>query len=99
VVKIAVTLSEFRYFVVEDLDEVLEPDELGREAEGVLHQHRLPERLARRPDEEDERHRDLRQHQQIGQQGVAEVDPLQHEVTIPRGRRCGALPRRGRAPR
>src|SRR3546814_14132856 len=47
--------------------EVLEPHELGREAERVLDQQRLVERLGRRPEEEDRRNGKLRQDQQIGE--------------------------------
>src|SRR3546814_4266511 len=53
--------------VGEEVDEVLEPDELGREPEGVLDQQRLVERLRGRPQEEDGGDGELRQDQQVGQ--------------------------------
>ena len=49
-------------------DVVLEPDEFGREPEGVLHQERLLQGLHRGPVEKDQGDRELRQDQKIGQQ-------------------------------
>src|SRR5262249_10368436 len=51
--------------VVEEIAEILEPDELRVRAERVLHEQRLVERLRRRPEEEDERDDELRRDQRI----------------------------------
>src|SRR5690606_31267552 len=53
-----------------------EPDEAGLEAERVFPQERLPERLASGPQKEDHRHRQLRQQQDVGQDGVGENGAL-----------------------
>ena len=61
----AVTLNDVEVGrVVEQVAEVVEPDELRVAAERVLDQQRLPDRLARRPEEEDQRDDDLRRDQQ-----------------------------------
>ena len=52
--------------IAEQADEILEPNERAREAESILDQHRLVERLAGRPDKEYQRDDDLRRNQQIG---------------------------------
>ena len=52
--------------------------QLAEVDEGVLQQHGLPERLGRRPEEEDERDRDLRRDQEVGQPGGAEDDAFFH---------------------
>src|SRR3546814_9604734 len=64
-------------------DLVLEPDELGREPEGVLDQQRLVERLRSRPQEEDGGDGELRQDQQVGQGRGPEDDALFHESYRP----------------
>ena len=73
--------------VVEQRREVVEPDELGLRAERVLHQQRLVERLRRRPEEEDERDRDLRRDQRVRQPRRAEDDALFHAIVAGRRRR------------
>ena len=73
---------------LKQLGEIVEPDELGVAAEGVLDQHRLPDRLARRPEEEDQRDDDLRRHQKVGQPSFVEGDALFHR----RPRDCRRLP-------
>ena len=52
----------------QQIEIVLEPDELGRQPEGVLHQERLLHGLQRRPIEKDQGDRKLRQDQKTGQQ-------------------------------
>jgi len=56
-------------------DVVLEPDELGRKPEGVLHQERLLQGLHGGPVEKDQGNRKLRQDQQIGQQPALRKSP------------------------
>src|SRR5216110_1429377 len=58
--------------ITEQPREILEPHEASGEAEGVLDQHRLPERLEGRPDEEHQRHRELWRQQQIRRELVGE---------------------------
>src|SRR3546814_13539819 len=67
----------------EEVDEVLEPDELGGEPEGVLDQQRLVERLRGRPQEEDGGDGELWQDQQVGQGRGPEDDALFHESYRP----------------
>ncbi len=62
--------------VREQAGEVVEPDELAAEPEGVLEQDGLVEGLARRPDEEDERDDDLRGDQRKGQPPPGKCDAL-----------------------
>jgi hypothetical protein len=69
------------FAAVEEEDEIVEPDEADGEAERVLDQHRLPKRLARGPDEEDQRDGELRGEQQVGQPAVAEDDALFHGLS------------------
>src|SRR5882762_784693 len=66
---------------------ILEPDERGRKAERILQQKRLPYRLQRRPIEEDQNDRDLRDQQQEGQQREMEDGLLLHA-------RCQSAPAR-----
>jgi hypothetical protein len=47
--------------------EILEPDKTCRQPKGVLALHRLQDRLAGRPKEENDCHRELRHQQQRGQ--------------------------------
>jgi hypothetical protein len=58
--------------VAEEVAIVVEADEGGGEAEGVLQEEGLVERLARRPVEEHHRHRDLRKEQRVGEKLAAE---------------------------
>src|SRR3546814_11906094 len=53
--------------VGEEVEEILEPDELGREPEGFLDQQRLVERLRARPQDEDVGDGELLQDQHVGQ--------------------------------
>ena len=62
---------------------------------GVLDEHRLLDRLRRRPEEEDQRDRDLRRDQQIGQQLGPKDDALVHGAGTEKARpprRRGGLP-------
>ena len=56
----------------EQRDVVFKPDEFGHQAERVLAQERLPDRLARRPVEENDGDDELREQQQVGQQLAVE---------------------------
>ena len=58
--------------VGEDAGEVLEADEAGGEAEGVLAQDRLVEGLDGGPVEEDEADRELRRDEEVGEEAVRE---------------------------
>ena len=71
--------------IVEQFLEVLEPDELTSQTEGILHQERLKQRLAGRPYEEDKRDDDLRRQQHVGQPGITECYPLLHGPAEPLG--------------
>ncbi len=80
--------------VVVQVAEVVEPDELQAAAERILDEHRLVDRLARRPEEEHDRDGDLRQDQRVGQPPRPEADALfhRHGVRLPPGvgrRRAG----------
>ena len=67
--KISVVLNDDEVERIgEELLEIREPDELARRAERVLALRGLPERFAGRPQEEQQRDRELRRDQQIGQQ-------------------------------
>src|SRR5262249_13540574 len=61
---------------------VLHADEFGDEAERIFAQEGLPDRLARRPVEEDNGDDELRKQQEIGQQLVIEDGGLFHANPI-----------------
>jgi hypothetical protein len=67
--------------IAEQRGEILEPHEFRVAAERALDEHRLLDRLRRRPDEEDQRDRDLRRDQEIGQQLGLKDDALDHGAT------------------
>ena len=62
---------------------ILEADEFRRQAERVLEQEGLPDRLRGRPVEEDEGNGELREDQQIGQQLVRKEGSFFHRVGAP----------------
>jgi len=60
---------------------VLEPDELGRDAERILQQKALPDRLAGRPVEEHDGDGELRQQQQGRHREPVEIGVLLHGLS------------------
>lgn len=64
--------------IIEERPEVLQADELRFQAEGVLQLEGIPDRLAGRPEEEDEGDGDLRREQGIGQPCRAENNAFLH---------------------
>ena len=64
--------------VVEELAEIVEPDELQVAAERVLDVQRLVDRLPGRQEEEDQRDRDLRRDQRVRQPPGLEPRALFH---------------------
>src|SRR3546814_16817525 len=67
--------------VGEQVGEVVEPDILDPQAEGVLLQHRLVQRLAGRPDEEHQRDQQLLRQQRLGQPSMTEGDALEPDCS------------------
>src|SRR3546814_6201676 len=64
--------------LAEQVDEVGQADEFGRQPEGVLQLHGLPHGLAGGQEEEDQRNRDLRGQQQVRQGLVPEDRSEEH---------------------
>ena len=64
--------------IFEELAIVFEPDEIRLQAERILKQERLPDRLRGRPIEKDDGHRELRRKQQQREQQSAEDRALFH---------------------
>src|SRR5690606_3149754 len=69
--------------IAEKRCEIVEPDELAPEAERILEQHRLVQRLACRPDEEHERDYELWSYQRERQPRGPEDRALLHVSAIP----------------
>ncbi|MGY4413650.1 hypothetical protein ACVWW4_005386 [Bradyrhizobium sp. LB7.1] len=67
--------------VTEEIEIIVEPDEAGRETEGVLEQEGLNDSLRSRPVEKDQDDRELRGNQRIGQQLRLENGLLLHDVS------------------
>jgi hypothetical protein len=66
----------------EERGEIRQPHELRALAERVLQLERVPAGLDCRPEEKDERDRDLRRDQRVGQPGRAENDAFFHPAAV-----------------